>query len=221
MISQNVRGGQRGDRSIADGARPGSQAPQQGAGLAGLATYGNLRAPLPSDQELAELRRQQAALHGLTGRLELDPRNSWLAAGALAPPLLALGLEGAGAWAARSTLPAARKTLLNLTEREPLLRVGDNWATRAGQRAHEALKRQLDQKPGWKYEPKMPQSGGRPLKPDVGAPVRDPKSDKRYLMELKPNTPSGRRAAARAKRKYESQTLNKTRPIYYNPDDYM
>lgn len=40
-------------------------------------------------------------------------------------------------------------------------------------------------------------------------------------MELKPNTPSGRRAAARAVRRYEEDTKNKTRAIFYDPKDFM
>ncbi|WP_332765495.1 hypothetical protein [Phenylobacterium sp.] len=40
-------------------------------------------------------------------------------------------------------------------------------------------------------------------------------------MELKPNTPSGRAAAARAAKKYETETGNKTRSIYYDPKDFL
>lgn len=40
-------------------------------------------------------------------------------------------------------------------------------------------------------------------------------------MELKPNTPSGRRAAAKAVARYTLETGNKTRPIYYDPKDFI
>lgn len=101
------------------------------------------------------------------------------------------------------------------------MRVGDNWATRAGRLAHKALKERLEQKEGWDYEPRFRGPNGL-RKPDVGAPARNPtNSDARRLMELKPDTPSGRRAAERVVREYQAETGNKTRAIYYNPEDYM
>jgi hypothetical protein len=39
-------------------------------------------------------------------------------------------------------------------------------------------------------------------------------------MELKPNTPSGRAAAARAVKKYEPTDV-KTRPIFYDPKSFL
>jgi hypothetical protein len=39
-------------------------------------------------------------------------------------------------------------------------------------------------------------------------------------MELKPNTPSGRRAAERAVKKYEGTGV-KTRPIFYDPKPFI
>jgi hypothetical protein len=39
-------------------------------------------------------------------------------------------------------------------------------------------------------------------------------------MELKPNTPSGRAAAARAVKKYVA-TKVKTRPIFYDPKPFI
>jgi hypothetical protein len=104
----------------------------------GVITYGALRAPAPSDQELAELRRQQAAFSDTTRKIDLQ--NSWFAAPVLAAPLAVMGLEGAAAWAARSALPEAEQAVLEFIERDPYPRVGDNWATRAGRRAHAALK---------------------------------------------------------------------------------
>jgi hypothetical protein len=80
----------------------------------------------------------------------------------------------------------------------------------------------LDRKPGWDYEPKVKTPDGRLLKPDVGAPVRNPADpERRFQMELEPNTPTGRQAAQRAVKRYERETPNKTRPIYYDPKDYM
>jgi hypothetical protein len=60
------------------------------------------------------------------------------------------------------------------------------------------------------------------VKPDVGTPQRDPLNpDKRYYLELKPNTPTGRSAAAKAASRYSVKTGQKVRPIYYDPKDYM
>jgi hypothetical protein len=39
-------------------------------------------------------------------------------------------------------------------------------------------------------------------------------------MELKPDTPTGRKAALKAVEKYFDATGNKTRPIYYRPEDF-
>jgi hypothetical protein len=186
----------------------------------GTVEYGALRANLPSVQEMAELRRQQAEFAKTTRQIDLQ--NSWFAAPVLAAPLAVMGLEGAGAWAARAAGQEAKQGVVNFIEREPYLRVGDNWATRAGRRAHAALRERLDQKPGWDYEPDVPQLGPRLLKPDVGAPARNPAfPEARFQMEMKPNSPTGRRAGARAAQKYEKGTGNKTRVIYYNPGDFI
>lgn len=143
-----------------------------------------------------------------------------MAVPALAPAAVVLGLEGAGALAGRLAAPQLERAPLVLRERMPYLRVGDNWATRAGRRAHQALKARVDGKPGWDGEQSV-QAGDRPLRPDVRAPARNPaKSETRFQMELKPDTPSGRRAAARAVERYTRETTNKTRAIYYDPKDF-
>jgi hypothetical protein len=182
--------------------------------------YGALRAPAPSDHELAELRRQQAAFADTTRNIDLQ--NSWFAAPVLAAPLAVMGLEGAAAWAARSALPKAEQAVLQFVEREPYLRVGDNWATRAGRRAHAALKERLAQKPGWEYEPKLPRQGQRPLKPDIGTPRRNPiDPTKRKYIELKPDSPSGRAAGARALQRYRDATKDPVRLLFYNLKDFI
>ena len=173
----------------------------------------------PAD-DLTELRRQQEAFRKVVHAE--SQKNSWMAIPALAPAAVIMGVEGAGAISARLAGPQLKRLPLELIEREPFRRVGDNWATRAGRRAHDALRDRLANKPGWDYEPTMVGKSGRRFKPDVGAPARNPVlSDKRRLMELKPDTPSGRAAAARAARRYLIETGNKTRPIYYNPKDFL
>jgi len=182
--------------------------------------YGALRAPAPTDQELAELRRQQAAFAN-TAR-QIDIHNSWFAVPALAPPLGALGLGAAGEWVTGEVAPKVGQAVANFVERDPYLRVGDNWATRAGRRAHAWLEQRAAAKPGWQYEPDVPRPGARPLKPDLGTPPRGAGDlAKRYYLELKPNTPTGRAAAARAVKKYFDATGRPVRPIYYDPKDFI
>ena len=198
------------------GPHPVASGPSAGQTIA----YGALRAAAPSDQELAELRRQQAAFSDTTRKIDLQ--NSWFAAPALAAPLAVMGLEGAAAWAARSALPEAEQAALQFIERDPYLRVGDNWATRAGRRAHAALKERLAQKPGWEYEPKLPREGQRPLKPDMGTPQRNPVDPtKRKYIELKPDSPSGRAAGARALERYRGVTKDPVRLLFYNLKDFI
>lgn len=176
------------------------------------------QAARPAD-DLTELRREQEAFRKVVHAE--SQKNSWMAIPALAPAAVILAAEGAGALALRPLVREARKIPHRFVERDPFLRVGDNWATRAGRRAHDALEDRLASKPGWEYEPMLTGESGRMLKPDVGAPARNPLSNRRHLMELKPNTPSGRAAAARAAKKYETETGNKTRPIYYDPKDFL
>jgi hypothetical protein len=155
---------------------------------------------------------------------KIDLQNSWFAAPVLAAPLAVMGLEGAAAWAARTALPKAEQAALQFVEREPYLRVGDNWATRAGRRAHAALKELVTQKPGWDPEPAIELPDGRIVRPDVRTPprLRGAKPDPEpFLMELKPNTSSGLRAAARAVRRYEELTGLKTRPLLYDPKPFI
>jgi len=78
--------------------------------------YGALHAPAPSDQELAELRRQQAAFAN-TAR-QIDIHNSWAAVPALAPAVVALGLGAAGEWATGEVAPAAGRVVANFVDRE-------------------------------------------------------------------------------------------------------
>ena len=172
--------------------------------------------PLPPADDLSELRRQQAAFREV--RHGLDREYGWMAAPALAPLGALFALEGGAAIGARLTRPPPVRPPFRFVQKDPYLRVGDNWATRAGRLAHAALKERLKKKQpdGWESEPL--ESG---LRPDVGAPVRSLDPRMRYLMELKPNTPSGRRAAAKAVKKYFDATGFKTRAIFYDPKDYL
>jgi hypothetical protein len=149
---------------------------------------------------------------------KLDIQNSGLAIPALAPPLIIAGLEGAAAWAARAALPELEQAPLDLPERDPYRRVGDNWATRKGRQAHAAFKAQVQAKDGWDPEPAVKRPGQRPLRPDAGTPARNPENpDERHYVELKPDTPSGRARGASAVKRYQDASGNKTRVIYYDP----
>lgn len=179
--------------------------------------YGNLYAP-PRD-DLAELRRQQAEFE--QKRREISKENNWMAVPALAPAAAVLGLEAGAAIAARLVPQAVTRGPLVLTERMPHLRVGHNWATRAGQRADKFYKDLARAKEGWAPEPRVPGPNGTILKPDVGAPRRTPDPAVRKYIEVKPDTPSGRAAAARQVRKYKEATGQKVRALFYDPKRFM
>jgi hypothetical protein len=134
-----------------------------------------------------------------------------------------LRLEAAGMIAARLAPAVIQRAPLQLVRREPYVRVGDNWATRAGRRAHAALKERVAQKPGWRSEPEAPMRDGRVVRPDVQTPPRVRAAGREpepFQMELKPNTPSGRRAAEKAVKKYEGTGV-KTRPIFSDPKPFI
>lgn len=174
-----------------------------------------------SDADIAELRRQQAEFKKTERAISRE--NSWMAVPALAPVAAVMGLEGAAYIAGRLAPAVAQRAPLLLERADPYLRVGDNWATRAGRRAHAALRERVAQKPGWKPEPAVRLQDGRILRPDVRTPARVRTAGKEpepFQMELKPNTPSGRAAATRAVRKYEPTGL-KTRPIFYDPKSFI
>jgi hypothetical protein len=104
-------------------------APAPGSSPGQTITYGALRAPAPSDDELTELRRRQATFADTTRKIDLQ--NSWFAAPELAAPLAVMGLEGAAAWAARTALPEIEQAPLQFVDREA-------WQ-RGAQKAAQAL----------------------------------------------------------------------------------
>ena len=109
---------------------PGHQPmPAYQRGADQVVAYGALRAPALSDQDLAELRRQQAAFANTTR--QIDIHNTWFAAPALAPAVFALGLGAAGEWATGEVAPAAGRAVANFVDREA-------WQ-RGAQKAAQAL----------------------------------------------------------------------------------
>jgi hypothetical protein len=84
------------------------------------------------------------------------------------------------------------------------------------------VQERLAQKPSWEYEPKLSRPGQRPLKPDMGTPKRNPQlPNKRMYGELKPDSPSGRAAGARALKKYQAVTNDPVRLFFYTLKDFI
>lgn len=181
------------------------------------ARYNDPGAHPPSD--LAELRRQQAEFEKT--RRDISRENSWMAAVALAPAAAVLSLEADAAAAARLAPEVVSRGPLVLTERMPYLRVGHNWATRAGQRADKYYKAMADAKDGWKPEPRILDKQGKMLKPDIGTPPRTSDPNVRNYIEVKPNTPTGRAAAAKQVKKYKDATGRRVRALFYDPKKFM
>jgi RHS repeat-associated protein len=89
-------------------------------------------------------------------------------------------------------------------------RGGESTAAAAGRQAHGELAVRVLQKPLWRSEPRLLGADGKFYKPDVVTP-------RGRILELKPNTPSGRAAGARQIRNYEEQLGMPGRIIYYDP----
>ena len=81
-------------------------------------------------------------------------------------------------------------------------------AIKKGNAAHKALAKKVDAKPNWNSEPTIRGGDGKNYRPDVVTP-------RGRIMELKPNTPSGRAAGRRQAKNYEQQLRRKVRVIYY------
>jgi len=89
-------------------------------------------------------------------------------------------------------------------------RGGESAAAAAGRQAHRELAERVAQKPGWQPAPRLRGLDGNYYKPDVVTPNN-------RILELKPNTPSGRAAGVRQIQNYEEQLGMPGRVIYYEP----
>jgi hypothetical protein len=85
---------------------------------------------------------------------------------------------------------------------------GNNSSAKTGKQEHANLKQKVEQKPGWKSEPSLKGANGKTYKPDVVTP-----SNK--FLELKPNTPSGRKKGAAQEKEYKKQLGMDGKVIYY------
>jgi len=140
--------------------------------------------------------------------------------------LLSAGLSASGGnmLAASAALAAAipyagsLATIFKATDRvgegvdaaKGVARGGESAAAAAGRQAHKELAERVAQKPGWQSEPRLVGADGKVYKPDVVTPGG-------HILELKPNTPSGRAAGARQIQNYEDQLGMRGRVIYYEP----
>jgi hypothetical protein len=88
-------------------------------------------------------------------------------------------------------------------------RGGESAAAAAGRAAHRDLAERVTAK-GWRSEPRLRGADGKIHVPDVVTPNGN-------ILELKPNTPSGRLAGARQIKKYLEQLGMPGRVIYYDP----
>jgi hypothetical protein len=88
-------------------------------------------------------------------------------------------------------------------------RGGENAAAAYGRQAHAEFGQRITAK-GWEYEPRLLGADGKYYKPDGLTP-------RGYILELKPNTPSGRAAGASQMKNYQEQLGVKGRVIYYDP----
>lgn len=161
---------------------------------------------------LAELRREQAEFR--KARDAAANENAWMAVPALGPAAVVLALEAPLVLAGRTATAVQN---LNPQLFKPFTQVGETWATRMGRRAHKVLEERIAGKGGWSYNQRLPDS---PLRPDVRTPPRVRKAGeepKHYYLELKPNTPRGRRAGRSQVKKYEAIKGVKARAIYYDP----
>ena len=90
-------------------------------------------------------------------------------------------------------------------------RGGESSAAAYGRQQHREFSERVDAKPGWQSEPRIQGADGKFYKPDAVTPGG-------RIIELKPDTPSGRAAGARQIRNYEQQLDKRGRVIYYTPE---
>lgn len=195
-----------------------SQSTRTGGNIAAVrpsdvAALGLARPPQPArsptlSPDMRELRRQQAAFKEVTRQLDHD--NRWMAAVALAPIAAVGGLEAVPYGIAQQFLDNPPGEPLQLPGRQPLLKNGDTHFARYGRRKDMAFREKVSAKSGWTPQPRVYDQGRLKI-PDAQAPVRPDRKPK--FLELKPDTPSGRRAGKAALEKYKN--LGITRIVYY------
>ena len=155
----------------------------------------------PTGKEAASCYGTSGSSCGMTGSSGVTVRGVLEAASWILP--LAIPVAGEEIDGARLAAEAAE-------EAGAAARGGESAAAAAGRQAHRDLAERISQKPGWQYEPRMKGADGKMYKPDVVTP-------RGRIMELKPNTPSGRASGVRQSNNYSQQLGRPARPIHYDP----
>jgi hypothetical protein len=122
----------------------------------------------------------------------------------------AIGCATQGCTAAGAVMAVAEMHPGGKVAAKGVARGGESAAAATGRQAHKELAERVSQKPGWQSEPRLVGADGKVYKPDVVTPGG-------HILELKPNTPSGRAAGARQIQNYEDQLGMRGRVIYYEP----
>lgn len=131
-------------------------------------------------------------------------------------PLGKIGRVSKALTAINRVVNKAPKASRHVARAQPIVRRGGETAAAAAGRAkHRALATQTRAKAAatrrpWQSEPLMTGASGRKLRPDIVTPNR-------RFIELKPNTPSGRRAGTRQAAIYRAELGMRGRVIYYGP----
>jgi RHS repeat-associated protein len=115
---------------------------------------------------------------------------------------------GAFRWAGRN--PFIQRFITNESGAVGASRGGESAAAAAGRNAHSDLANRVARKPGWQSQPRLRGADGKTYEPDVVTP-------RGRILELKPNTESGRAAGRSQIRKYANQLGMRGRVIYYDP----
>jgi hypothetical protein len=174
----------------------------------GVLGYIDPRSTAPVGGFPSSLGEQQSRFHQVL--VDQEKENWPLSLAAMLPSAMLAGLGAVDVFLAGEALPYLRATPVSFPEREALGRTGNFFEVRKGQAVHKAMEAQVKTKPGWDWGKQI---RGSKLRPDIRTPRE------RY-MELKPNTPYGKRAAAEAVKRYKSASDRPTRAIYYDPDEY-
>ena len=127
---------------------------------------------------------------------------------AVVPEAAAMGAAAAAAGSppTKGTPPEAKAS----ENKKSASRGGENPSAVFGRQAHSDFRQRVESKPGWQSEPRLQGADGKFYKPDALTPNG-------RIIELKPNTPSGRLAGARQISSYSKQLGLKGRVIYYDP----
>jgi RHS repeat-associated protein len=132
-------------------------------------------------------------------------------AAVVVPGVPAIGGRAIDAVQAADKVIDAGKTAEKLKDgAKAATRGGESAKARYGREQHELFKDTVKQKEGWDPNPRIKGPDGKELRPDAltrsGRPI-----------ELKPNTPSGRRQGRAQLRRYEQATGKRGRVVYYDP----